>query len=125
MLFGVKRAIDLRLLRLDEFDLKEYETYEKVENGDYNWLSPGFIAFASPTEPGYSANGTPAREKALPGRLPKAFRQILDRFEKVNVKLVIRLNKKLYDEQHFIDRGMAHRESASCSSPPCMRAAQS
>lgn len=63
--------------------------------------------------------GTPARDKAIPGRLPKAFRQILERFEKVNVKLVIRLNKKLYDEQHFIDRGMQHRESAlSCSGPP-------
>ncbi|KAI9615784.1 hypothetical protein KEM48_005455 [Puccinia striiformis f. sp. tritici PST-130] len=40
VLFGVKKAIDLRLLKLEEFDLKEYETFEKVEHGDYNWLSP-------------------------------------------------------------------------------------
>lgn len=35
-LFGIKKAVDLRLLKLDEFDVREYETYEKVENGDWN-----------------------------------------------------------------------------------------
>ncbi|KAA1086562.1 cell division control protein 14 [Puccinia graminis f. sp. tritici] len=97
VLFGVKKAIDLRLLKLEEFDLKEYETFEKVEHGDYNWLSPHFIAFASPVE---SANG----------RIGKAFKLILDQFERVGVKLVIRLNKKLYDETRFTKRGIAHRE---------------
>lgn len=99
-MFGVKRAIDLRLLKLDEFDLKEYEQFEMVENGDYNWLSPHFIAFASPVEP-------------QGGRIAKSFRMILDQFEKVGVKLVVRLNKKLYDETHFLERGMAHKESQS------------
>ncbi|PLW22882.1 hypothetical protein PCASD_17810 [Puccinia coronata f. sp. avenae] len=97
VLFGVKKAIDLRLLKLEEFDLKEYETFEKVEHGDYNWLSPHFIAFASPVE---SANG----------RIGKAFKLIMDQFERVGVKLVIRLNKKLYDETRFTKRGIAHRE---------------
>lgn len=97
VLYGVKKAIDLRLLKLEEFDLKEYETFEKVEHGDYNWLSPHFIAFASPVE---SANG----------RIGKAFKLILDQFDRVGVKLVIRLNKKLYDETRFTKRGIAHRE---------------
>ncbi|CAH7666813.1 protein-tyrosine phosphatase-like protein [Phakopsora pachyrhizi] len=99
VLFGIKKAIDLRLLRLDEFDLREYETFEKVENGDYNWLSPHFIAFASPVE--HVGHGN---------RINKNFRMILDQFEKVGVKLVIRLNKKLYDENRFLERGIAHRE---------------
>ncbi|EGG06533.1 uncharacterized protein MELLADRAFT_36193, partial [Melampsora larici-populina 98AG31] len=97
VLYGVKRAIDLRLLKLDEFDLKEYECFEKVENGDYNWLSPHFIAFASPVEP-------------QGGRIGKSFKMILDQFEKVGVRLVVRLNKKLYDENRFLERGMAHKE---------------
>ncbi|KAH9813578.1 protein-tyrosine phosphatase-like protein [Melampsora americana] len=97
VLYGVKRAIDLRLLKLDEFDLKEYECFEKVENGDYNWLSPHFIAFASPVEP-------------QGGRIGKSFKMILDQFEKVGVRLVVRLNKKLYDESRFLERGMAHKE---------------
>jgi hypothetical protein len=34
-----------------EFDNKEYEYYEKVENGDLNWIIPGkFIAFMGPLD---------------------------------------------------------------------------
>ena len=34
-----------------EFDNKEYEYYEKVENGDLNWIIPGkFVAFMGPIE---------------------------------------------------------------------------
>ena len=36
IIFGVKKAIEARLLKLDEFDVREYETFEKVENGDWN-----------------------------------------------------------------------------------------
>lgn len=39
-LFGIKKAVDLRLLKLDEFDVREYETFEKVENGDWNVSFP-------------------------------------------------------------------------------------
>jgi hypothetical protein len=32
-----------------KFDLAEYENYEKLENGDINWIIPNkFIAFSSP-----------------------------------------------------------------------------
>lgn len=55
MIYGVHRAIALHLLDLSTFDLVAYETYEKVENGDWNWITPGFVAFASPVEPGYVA----------------------------------------------------------------------
>ncbi len=31
------------------FNVKEYEFYEKVDNGDMNWIVPGkFMAFSSP-----------------------------------------------------------------------------
>lgn len=142
VLFGARRAIDARLLKLDEFNLQEYEYYEKVENGDWNYITPHFLAFASPTEPGFDGTspaaptssslsghaGSPPKGKAsgaLPPKLPKAFRNVLDYFEKNNVKMVVRLNKKLYDEKRFIDRGMEHRESkyllSYCSSFPCVK----
>ena len=38
---------------------------------------------------------------------------VLDHFTKRNIKLVIRLNKKLYGPEHFTDAGIEHRESAS------------
>ena len=34
-----------------DFDNKEYEYYEKVENGDLNWIIPNrFIAFMGPVD---------------------------------------------------------------------------
>ncbi|KAF9406144.1 cell division control protein 14 [Podila epigama] len=47
---GLQRGLDLGLLRLDKFDVKEYEHYETVSNGDFNWITPDFIAFAGPTD---------------------------------------------------------------------------
>jgi len=33
------------------FNLAEYEHYEKIENGDLNWIVPNkFIAFSSPSD---------------------------------------------------------------------------
>ncbi|KAG0087074.1 cell division control protein 14 [Podila epicladia] len=47
---GLRKGLDLGLLRLDQFDVKEYEHYESVSNGDFNWITPCFIAFAAPTD---------------------------------------------------------------------------
>ena len=113
VLFGARRAIDNRLLKLDEFNIQEYEYFEKVENGDWNYITPHFLAFASPTESGYDGMQTGGKGKinALQPKINKAFKNVLDHFEKNNVKMVIRLNKKLYDEKRFLERGMEHRES--------------
>ncbi|GJJ76400.1 cell division cycle 14 [Entomortierella parvispora] len=48
---GLRKGLDLGLLRLDQFDVKEYEHYERVVNGDFNWITPFFIAFAGPKDP--------------------------------------------------------------------------
>lgn len=113
VIFGARKAIDNRLLKLDEFNIQEYEYYEKVENGDWNYITPHFLAFASPVEQGYEG-ATPAKYKSngLPPKIAKSFRNVLDYFEKNNVRMVVRLNKKLYDEKRFIERGMEHRESS-------------
>ncbi|KAF8958745.1 Dual specificity protein phosphatase cdc14a [Entomortierella lignicola] len=47
---GLRKGLDLGLLRLDQFDVKEYEHYERVSNGDFNWITPFFIAFAGPRD---------------------------------------------------------------------------
>ncbi|KAK4047913.1 cell division control protein 14 [Microbotryomycetes sp. JL201] len=112
-IYGIHRAIALHLLDLSKFDLVAYETYEKVENGDWNWITPGFVAFASPVEPGYVHGQDQTRSKTIEGGKPKlsrAFTNVLDEFETAGVGVVVRLNKKLYDAQHFRDRGMEHIE---------------
>ncbi|KAI1316699.1 Dual specificity protein phosphatase cdc14a [Mortierella claussenii] len=47
---GLRKGLDLGLLRLDTFDIKEYEHYERVSSGDFNWITPFFIAFAGPLD---------------------------------------------------------------------------
>lgn len=93
-IYGIHRAIALHLLDLSTFDLVAYETYEKVENGDWNWLTPGFVAFASPVEPSYVAalngGGAGRRPEGSRPRLSKAFENVLQEFETGGVKVVIR-----------------------------------
>jgi len=119
-----------RLIDLDVFDLEDYEFHEKVENGDWNWITPNFIAFASPRDyawtkqkndmqnnaaegpssparPGVALPNSP-RKLALQRKLNPAFCICLDYFEKHKVDLVVRLNAELYDKQLFLERGIRH-----------------
>ncbi|KAF9978686.1 Dual specificity protein phosphatase cdc14a [Actinomortierella ambigua] len=47
---GLYRGLQHGLVQLESFDIKEYEYYEKVANGDFNWITPNIIAFAGPIE---------------------------------------------------------------------------
>ena len=123
-LWGVWKAMAAGLCDMNEFDVDDYEHYEKVENGDWNWVTPNFIAFASPVEMQWikkekekrsqehgGAPPSPAKgEVALQRKLSTPFQNCLEYFEKRNVKLVVRLNNPLYDRQHFLDRGINHTE---------------
>ncbi|KAH9938664.1 protein-tyrosine phosphatase-like protein [Fomitopsis serialis] len=126
-LWGIYKAMQNGLCDMNEFDVEEYEYYEKVENGDWNWLTPNFIAFASPVDPVWikrerekveegkaDASASPpkptTRDLALQRKLPATFLNCLDYFEKSNIRLVVRLNNPLYDRQHFLDRGISHQE---------------
>ncbi|KAF9997368.1 Dual specificity protein phosphatase cdc14a [Entomortierella chlamydospora] len=194
---GLRKGLDLGLLRLDQFDVKEYEHYERVSNGDFNWITPFFIAFAGPrdkitytelkkyqkdaatpsalkrrtsrskpksgtttsrcnaiseggnssepestgagncSEPTASESSSTVSSDTTPlpspdlsdcndnksvhkegktrrkrkkhcTRLSKSFQSVLDYFKTHDVKCVIRLNHKTYDEEHFQTLGMDH-----------------
>jgi cell division cycle 14 len=124
-LWGIWKAMQNRLCDMNEFSVEDYEFHEKVENGDWNWLTPNFIAFASPVDnnwvkkanvketskPVHSpAVPTPSANLALQRKLPTPFVHCLDYFERRNVKLVIRLNTSLYDKTVFLERGIEHLE---------------
>lgn len=49
-LCGLYKGLILGLLRLDSFELEQYEFYERVENGDFNWVTDKFMALASPQD---------------------------------------------------------------------------
>ncbi|KAL4075737.1 tyrosine protein phosphatase [Scleroderma citrinum] len=130
-LWGMWKAMQHGLCDMNEFSVEEYEYYEKVENGDWNWITPHFIAFASPvdscwlklqkeaklatTDPASPVRHTttsrsPSHNLALQRKLPTPFLNCLDYFEKRGVKLVVRLNTELYDKQLFLDRGISHQD---------------
>jgi len=129
-LWGVYKAMQNGLCDLNEFDVNEYEFYEKVENGDWNWITPHFVAFASPVDPAWIKTQkdkkeqtksdalpvsptrvcSPAKSLALQRKLPIPFMNCLEYFEQKNVKLVVRLNNELYDRTTFLERGINHLE---------------
>lgn len=40
---GLEKAIELGWYDFKTFDVQEYEYYEKLDNGDLNWVIPGKI----------------------------------------------------------------------------------
>jgi len=117
-LWGIWKAMQNGLCNMNEFDIEDYEYFEKVENGDWNWLTPNFIAFASPVDTNWikqqkepcPLSSSVSSNLALQRKLPTPFLSCLDYFEKRNIKLVVRLNTELYDRKTFLDRGIDHME---------------
>ncbi|KEP53697.1 tyrosine-phosphatase [Rhizoctonia solani 123E] len=114
-LWGVWKAQHNHLLDMNEFSVDEYEYYEKVDNGDWNWITPGFIAFASPVDSVWIRQQKEGKNKpsgattsALQRKLPTPFMNVLEYFSERNVKLVVRLNNELYDKDVFEERGIEH-----------------
>lgn len=81
------------------FNVKEYEHYERVENGDLNWIIPGkFMAFMGPIEK------RDAQQRY--GHHPTKYVQIFK--NTFNVTRVIRLNEEKYNKATFTNEGIAH-----------------
>ncbi|XP_037260820.1 dual specificity protein phosphatase CDC14A isoform X1 [Falco rusticolus] len=96
---GINKALQHGFFDFKTFDVDEYEHYERVENGDFNWIVPGkFLAFSGPHPKSKLENGYPLHA-------PEAY---FPYFKKHNVTSVIRLNKKIYDAKRFTDAGFEH-----------------
>jgi len=99
-LMGLKRAKEFGFFDFNTFDVDEYEHYEQVENGDLNWIVRGkILAFAGPS---YSKTVSPE------GYCTLSPENYIDYFRKNGVGLVVRLNKKMYEENDFIRSGIHH-----------------
>eukprot|EP00811_Abedinium_folium_P036350 NODE_9066_length_1449_cov_6.192890.p1 GENE.NODE_9066_length_1449_cov_6.192890~~NODE_9066_length_1449_cov_6.192890.p1 ORF type:complete len:225 (+),score=41.33 NODE_9066_length_1449_cov_6.192890:434-1108(+) len=74
---------------------------EQVANGDMTWLIPKrFLAFAGPCSTSIDADGYPALT-------PEDYVPML---RSMNIRLVVRLNRKQYEAQRFIEHGIRHVE---------------
>ncbi|KAF7458121.1 CDC14 phosphatase [Cryptosporidium felis] len=100
-LLGLYYAMILKWFDYEKFDINEYSTYEKVENGDISWIIPKkFLAFSGPS-------GSSIDEDGYFSLTPEFYVPI---FKKLGVSLVIRLNKKQYDSERFTKSGIKHEE---------------
>ncbi|XP_077456937.1 dual specificity protein phosphatase CDC14B isoform X2 [Stigmatopora argus] len=98
---AVHKALQYGWLDFSNFDVEQYEHYERVENGDFNWIIPGkFLAFSGPHPKSKIENGYPLHA-------PEAY---IPYFRKHNITSVIRLNKKMYDARRFTDSGFEHHD---------------
>ena len=89
---GMEHAMRCGFLDLANFDIDSYEHFEKVENGDMSWVFPGrFVAFAGPHE-------SKSYDEMYPTCVPEDYHE---HFLANNVRTVVRLNKKYYDENRF------------------------
>ncbi|KAJ0065737.1 hypothetical protein NL108_017568 [Boleophthalmus pectinirostris] len=96
---GVRKALQHGFFDFETFEVDEYEHYERVENGDLNWIVPGkFLAFSGPHPKTKVENGYPLHA-------PEAY---FPYFRKHNVTTVIRLNRKIYEAQRFVSAGFDH-----------------
>ncbi|CAI5760561.1 unnamed protein product [Candida verbasci] len=96
IVYAMWRAKQRDLIDIKEnFNLEEYEQYERVDQGDFNIISKDFIAFASP-------------QQKKPGIINEPFKKVLRYFQDANVQLVVRLNSHLYDSKEFTKRGIKH-----------------
>uniref|UniRef100_H2TD45 Cell division cycle 14Ab n=1 Tax=Takifugu rubripes TaxID=31033 RepID=H2TD45_TAKRU len=96
---GIRKALQHGFFDFETFSVDEYEHYERVENGDLNWIVPRkLVAFSGPHPRSKVENGYPLHA-------PEAY---FPYFRKHNVTAVVRLNKKIYDAKRFTDAGFRH-----------------
>lgn len=98
---AIYKAHMLGFFNFDDFDVDEYEYFEKVKNGDLNWILPQkFIAFCGP-------HGKSRIENGYPLHSPESY---FTYFRQNNVTTIIRLNKKMYDAARFQNAGFDHKD---------------
>lgn len=105
-----------------------------MDQGDFNWVSPQFLAFASPqSSPTAPIPITSSAYAALPTCVPEIqyakisqpFKNVLTHFVQRDIGLVVRLNSELYCPTYFTALGIQHIdmifEDGTCPALPIVR----
>ncbi|OJJ87391.1 phosphoprotein phosphatase CDC14 [Aspergillus glaucus CBS 516.65] len=134
VVYGVWKAKENSLCGLREFNLEEYEKFERVDMGDFNWVTPQFLAFASPQHHPITPIPPNSKEYAalpstvsevLASKMPLSFKNVLAHFASRDVGLVVRLNSELYSPSYFTALGITHIdmifEDGTCPPLPLVR----
>ena len=112
---GLHKALTLGVLDLQNFDVEQYEFYERVENGDFNWITGKFLALASPKDdgplpPALQSGGQTVLRNGRVLYSAYTMDNLIKFMLENNVKTIVRLNNKTYDKKKFVDAGIEHIE---------------
>ncbi|KAJ9598987.1 hypothetical protein L9F63_010581, partial [Diploptera punctata] len=79
----------------NDFDVTEYEKYERIQHGDLNWIIPNkFLAFSGPSN-----------EINTHYKCPEFY---INYFHLNDVSTIIRLNRETYNSRSFTKAGFNH-----------------
>lgn len=96
---GIEKSMSCGLFKWESYDVESYDFFEKVENGDLNWILPNkFLAFVGPSAASVDEDGFPALT-------PEDYVPL---FLEAGIHLVIRLNRSEYDKRRFTNHGIKH-----------------
>ncbi|KAK6733266.1 hypothetical protein RB195_017175 [Necator americanus] len=99
VLRAVEKGLHHKWFDINTFDAEEYELYERVENGDMNWIIPGkILSFCGPHNESRIEDGYPYHS-------PETY---FDYFRATNITTIVRLNMRMYDAKKFTDAGFEH-----------------
>ncbi|CAM9444290.1 unnamed protein product [Ectocarpus sp. 12 AP-2014] len=97
---ALSRAASLGHFDLGTFNADQYAFYDKIENGDLNWIIPGkFAAFSGPLT---------TRREVEPGKRTLLAEDYVPIFRKLGITCVVRFNKRCYDRRRFTEGGIRH-----------------
>uniref|UniRef100_A0A182T195 protein-tyrosine-phosphatase n=1 Tax=Anopheles maculatus TaxID=74869 RepID=A0A182T195_9DIPT len=98
---GIYKAVQKNFFDFNDFNVNDYEHYECVENGDFNWIVPDkLLAFCGP-----NSRTERTSDSVLLG--PEVY---IDYFHANNVTVVVRLNSPRYDAHAFTRSGIQHHD---------------
>lgn len=98
---AIAKARKFNFFDFNDFAVDEYEFYERVENGDLNWIVPSkFLAFCGPH----------AKSKIENGYAYHAPETYFNYFRLHRVTTIIRLNIEMYDAKRFTNAGFEHHD---------------
>ncbi|XP_077290095.1 cell division cycle protein 14 [Arctopsyche grandis] len=98
---GLHKAFNGGFFNFQHFNFQEYMYYEKVLNGDLNWIIPDkMLAFSGP-------HSQSRLKDDYPLHAPDHYHQY---FKDNNVTCIVRLNQKSYNAKQFTEFGFEHHE---------------
>ena len=100
VLQGMEKAISCGHFNYESFDPVEYDNMDLLQNGDCTWIVPGkLMAFSGPQN---------YKKEISPGVFTMSIDEYGPLFKKYGVTGIVRFNKKLYDRQALIRKGLNH-----------------